>query len=254
MIPYIGITDFTCFEQVERMHSVFERHRKPNQNRRLHVGVMMSYKTLHGLPTKWINAFPLKETIASIFASDETMNCLHYADYEGIAIYDSLTKALEFGGSGITALQLDMVWPDPEAVGNAVLASGKKLEVILQVNEQAMREVNDNPNAVVSKLFDYQGIIEHVLLDKSMGRGIGINAEKLLPYIYAAKESFPKMGITVAGGLGPDTIELLAPITERFSDVSIDAQGRLRPSKNALDPIDWSMAKNYLMKGLEFLD
>jgi len=35
--------------------------------------------------------------------------------------------------------------------------------------------------------------------------------------------------------------------------MSIDAQGQLRPSKSALDPIDWSMAEEYLIKALQVL-
>lgn len=101
-IPYIGITDFMTFEQVERMLAVFKANFGQGQNRRLHVGVMMSYKTLHDLETKWTKAFPPKKTIADIFGSDETMNCLHYADYDAIDVLQSLGRAIEFCGTGLT--------------------------------------------------------------------------------------------------------------------------------------------------------
>lgn len=253
-IPYIGITDFMCFDQVEQMLSVFEKHRKPNQDRRLHVGVMMSYKTLHGFPTKWSKVFPSNETVASIFSSDETMNCLHYADYTATNVYESLTKAIQFGGDGINALQLDMVWPDPKEVQSALLVSGKNLEVILQIGATALRAAGNNPELVSAYLGGYQGIVSHVLLDKSMGRGVSMDADELLPYIYEIRQVFPEMGISVAGGLGPDTIELLEPITQKFPRISIDAQGQLRPSGNARFPIHWGRAKNYLTRALEFLD
>jgi hypothetical protein len=57
-IPYVGITDFTTFEQVKHMLTVFNKNLEQGQSRRLHVGVMMSYKTLHGMETKWTEAFP----------------------------------------------------------------------------------------------------------------------------------------------------------------------------------------------------
>ena len=69
----------------------------------------------------------------------------------------------------------------------------------------------------------------------------------------AIKENIPEFGIVVAGGLGPRTLHLIEPIIEEFPDISIDAQGQLRPSHNALDPIDWDMAGEYLTKSLQML-
>lgn len=252
-IPYVGITDFVTFEQVKRMLAVFKMNLGPNQSRRLHVGVMMSYKTLHDLETKWARAFPPKETIADIFGSDETMNCLHYADYDAIDVFQSLAQAISFGGIGINALQLDMVWPDPGHVANAVHASRKQLEVILQVGKNAIEQTNNNPQEVVERLQDYEGVAQHVLLDKSMGRGLGMNAVGLIPFARAIRDAFPDLGIVAAGGLGPKSIGLVEPLVKEFPDISIDAQGKLRPSGSALDPINWDMAETYLVKALQLL-
>lgn len=252
-IPYVGITDFMTFEQVQRMLAVFKANLATGQNRRLHVGVMMSYKTLHGIETKWTKAFPPKETITDIFGSDETMNCLHYADYDAIDVFQSLSQAISFGGIGINALQLDMVWPDPGHVASAVHASRKQLEVILQVGKNAIEQANDDPQEVVERLRDYEGVAQHVLLDKSMGRGLGMDAEGLMPFIGAIKSAFPDLGIAVAGGLGPTSMHLVVPIVRDFLGISIDAQGKLRPSGSALDPIDWDMAETYLANALHLV-
>lgn len=253
-IPYIGITDFMQFDQVGRMLSVFNQNLKPNQKRRLHVGVMMSQKTLNNIDTKWTNAFPAKEKIAEIFSSGETMNCLHYADYDDIDVARNLIQAIHYGGPGINALQLDMVWPDPKQVLNAIKYSEKKLEVILQVGKNAIEQAGDNPYEIVKRLYDYTDLITHVLIDKSMGRGLGLDANEASSYIYTIKEAFPEIGIVVAGGLGPKTINLIEPLLKNYGDISIDAQGKLRPSGSALDPIDWDMAGNYLKKALQLLD
>lgn len=251
--PYIGITDFTNFDQVRRMCSVFKKNALPGQNRRLHVGVMMSYKTLHGLETKWSSAFPPKEAIEDIFNSDETMNCLHYADYKSVDVFQNLTQAIHYGGIGINALQLDMVWPDPGQVAHAVHTSRKKLEVILQVGKNAFEQAGNEPYGVVERLRNYEGIIQYVLLDKSMGQGFGMDALGLIPYADAIREAFPNLGIAAAGGLGPKSIGLVEPLLKEFPDISIDAQGRLRPSGNALDPVDWDMAETYVVRALELL-
>lgn len=252
-IPYIGITDFTTFEQVQRMLAVLKANLGKGQNRRLHVGVMMSYKTLHELETIFTEVFPPKEMIYDIFGSDETMNCLHYADYDGIDVFRSLYDAIGFGGVGIEALQLDMTWPDPGHVAHAVHSSRKQLEVILQIGKDSIELANNDPHEVVERLRDYEGVVHHVLLDKSMGRGLGMGAQGLIPFVSAIREAFPELGIVVAGGLGPESIGLVEPLAKEFPDISIDAQSRLRPSGSALDPVDWDMAETYLVKALALL-
>ena len=249
--PYIGITDFVR-EQVNPMLSVLTTHLPQGSSRKLHVGVMMSYKTLHDIPTKWSAAFPPKETIASIFFSSDTYNCLHYADYDNDSRFErSLAHAISFGGEHIHAVQLDMIWPDPKKIARALADSHKQIEVILQIGKNALEAVLYNPYAVAEMIRDYDGIIHRILLDKSMGKGLGMDAMGLIPFAERIKKEFPKLGIGAAGGLGPETINLVKPLVEAFPDISIDAQGRLRPSGNALDPIDWKMAETYLIKAIE---
>lgn len=250
-IPYVGITDFTQFNQVEDMSYIFDiSHDRQCPWRRLHVGVMMSRKTLLGIETRWSNAHPRKETIASIFRSPKVMNCLHYADYEMIDLTVNLEKAIEWGGGGINAVQLDMAWPDLDAIEAAVFHAGKELEVILQVGSRAIEEAGDDPDKVARKVERYAHFIDFVLLDKSSGKGVPMDAEALAPFVRTLKQACPDLGIAVAGGLGPDTINLVKPLVAEFPDLSIDAQGKLRPSGSAIDPIDWEMARMYLARAL----
>lgn len=251
MDPYIGITDFSSYIQVQEMLAIFNHNKRPGSKRKLHVGVMMSYKTLHDIPSKWQDAFPPKERIAGIFSSDETYNCLHYADYENRPdLAQNLEKAIAFGGDRIHALQLDMIWPDPDEISKAIDACPKNIELILQVGKNALEEVSNDPQTMAERLKNYQGLIRRVLLDKSMGRGLGMDAEELIPFAWEIWGKFPELGIACAGGLGPKTMHLVKPLAELFPNMSIDAQGQLRPSGNALDPIDWTMAKDYLIKAL----
>ncbi|MCC6934859.1 MAG: hypothetical protein IT406_04195 [Candidatus Yanofskybacteria bacterium] len=254
MDPYVGITDFMSGDQVRDMLAVFERSLPEASRRILHVGVMMSRKTLHDIPTRWAAAFPPKERIASIFCSDRTLNCIHYADSEkSDDLTRSLVRAIGYGGIGMHALQLDLVWPEPSEIANAVHLSRANIEVILQIGANALAAVRDDPRRLVGKLAEYRGIIHRVLLDKSMGRGIGMDAPKLIPFARAIREHFPELGIGAAGGLGPNTMHLAAPLIAEFPDISIDAQGRLRPSGSALDPVDWTMAAEYLRQALTLL-
>ncbi len=250
--PYIGITDFMNAKQVELMRKVFLKHAPAHSARVLHVGVMMSYKTLNDIETKWSKAFPDKESIIDIFWSDDVFNCLHYADYDHANDFAlDLATAIAYGGSHLHGLQLDMVWPNPSDIFQAIQFSGVAPEIILQVGKNAIEAAGNDPKQVVDRLGDYHGLVHRVLLDKSMGKGLGMDAEGLLPFARAIREAFPDMGIGAAGGLGPMTMDLVTPLLAEFSDLSIDAQGRLRPSGNALDPIDWGMAGEYLRKAIE---
>lgn len=250
-LPYVGITDFTNEYQVCKMlQSLQESMSKDVIPRRLHVGVMMSYKTLNGHPTKWAGVFPTRDEIRGVFGanvpSGQVMNCLHYADGKNIEVCKSLVKALDVSGECTNALQLDMTWPDPAFVLEAVKASGLDLEVILQIGGPAFAEICDSPELLVQRLEKYQGVIQHVLLDRSMGRGLPLDAQELLRYAVAIREKFPRLGIAVAGGLGPDTVMAIDPIVREIPDLSIDAQGKLRPNGNAMFPIDWNLAYLYV--------
>lgn len=253
--PYVGITDFTSFKQVTKMLTVFRRYKSPGSQRVLHVGVMMSFKTLNNIETKWSKAFPPKNTIADIFRpnDDDVYYCLHYADYNHDTKFTDLVRGLEYAGQFVHAIQLDMPWPDPEVVASGVHTSHKQIEVILQIGKRPIDECNSDPAEVVRRLGDYDGVIHRVLLDKSMGRGLGMDATELIPFAQAIRDRFPDLGLVVAGGLGPDSIGLVEPLVKVFPDISIDAQGRLRQSGSALDPIDWDMAGAYLAKALRLL-
>lgn len=248
--PYIGITDFMNPDQVRQMLEVFAKAGAEKLGRRLMVGVMMSYKTLNGLATKWTAAFPPKESIRDIFGIHPlAFNTLHYADYDTIDVAKSIEFATTFGGPNMHAIQLDMIWPDPTIVKN-YRDNHPWTQVIVQGNAKAMAAVDNNPDAFAARLKTYGDAVDYVLLDKSMGKGLGMDTAGLLPFARAIVERIPGMGLAAAGGLGPDTLHLLDPLIAEFPNLSIDAQGKLRPSGNALDPIDWDMASRYLTKAL----
>lgn len=146
-----------------------------------------------------------------------------------------------------------MVWPDPGEIAHGVHASRKQIEVILQIGPNALEEVGNDSQRVVERLADYEGVIHRVLLDKSMGKGLGMDAQGLIPYARAIREKFPRLGLVAAGGLGPETMHLVGPLAAAFPDLSVDAQGKLRLSGNSLNPINWTMAEAYLMKALQLL-
>ena len=196
-------------------------------------------------------AVPTNDRIASIFIDHPAVfNTLHYVDFEGRDVLESLTKVTHLAGPRMHALQLDMVWPDPEAL-KAYRAAFPNVQTILQINPPALDKLENLQGAFVEKVGSYQGLVDFVSLDKSMGRGIGLDANFLRPLLKEIREHYPQFNLAVAGGLGPDTLGLVEPLVREFTGLSIDAQGRLRPSGSTLDPVDWSLARAYLEKSLD---
>lgn len=250
-VPYIGITDFMTREQTLEMLSYFESLPRQNIPHKLMVGVMMSYTTLHKMETKWATAFPTNGQISNIFVRHPlAFNTLHYADYRGTDVFNSLGQAIAHGGIDVDALQLDMIWPKPGDVANAVHASIKCMSVILQVGKGALAQANDDPMEMIERLRDYGDVIDGVLLDKSMGQGLTMDARVLLKFVEAVYTHLPTLRVAVAGGLGPYTTGAAELLVSYFPDISIDAQGRLRASGSMLDPIDWELAKKYLREAV----
>lgn len=256
---YIGITDFETRQQAHTMANVLATHTKKMKNPPvLMVGIMMSFKTLWDISSEWTSVWPAKERLDEIFPEYDTpgiLNTLHYADFHDPAgwppekdLFHSLFRAMDYARNNLHAIQLDMTWPDPGHIANAVHATRRCIQVILQIGRKAFAEAENNPGIVAEMLGDYSEVIDGVLLDRSMGEGKLMHPEELLPFISEIKRVQPKMHVAVAGGLGPDTMSVAEPLLQVFPDLSIDAQGALRESKNARDPVNWFMATRYLVE------
>lgn len=249
-IPYIGITDFMTAAQARVMLRSFGEYRAGRRPRKLMVGVMMSYKTFHRLPNKWTMAFPKVDDIPLIFTDHPlAFNTLHYADYEAMTTAEDIQEILRsMSGSCLHAVQFDMPWPDSLLLGAVKSEKKWRLQTVLQIGTKALETEENDPERVCERIAQYGSLVDYVLLDKSMGQGKGMDAAALLPFVRIIAETFPSLGLAVAGGLGPTTMHLVESIVQEFPGISIDAQGRLRPSGSALDPIDWNMAQGYLEK------
>ncbi len=251
--PYIGITDFTDVKEVQMMKNLLTEL-APEGGRNLMVGIMMDYKTQHGLPSKWANAWPRPYERPKIFSETEgVLNTLHYADFGGYSGYNDYMNAILTCGDHLHALQFDVPWPSVSAV-LGIKEKYSHLQIILQIGKHALEELsNKNPKKVVLRMREYKDTIDFALLDLSLGKGLPLESEVIIPYLEEIQLTFPNIGLAVAGGLGPDTMYLLEPIVEQFPDISIDAQGRLRDSGNSLDPINWNRAEVYMREAVRVL-
>lgn len=245
MVPYIGINDCATLSQAEKLHTVFKEFLPENSKRLLRIGVNMHYGTLCGAETNW-STYPPREYIAKIFSLKGVYNCLQYVgSSHDKNLRKSLLAAILYGGVGINALHLNIPWPDPDDIYRAVEASHKKVEVILQIDEDALLVVG-NFKKLVAKIKDYDGAVHRVFFIRRMTRrGFRIEVDNLVGLTSVIKENFPHFGIIVAGGMGPDVLYMMQLLIARFPDISIDAQGRKYPGAN-ITALDWNIPKDYL--------
>jgi hypothetical protein len=255
MIPYIGIYDFRSRGQTLETASFFQELCLFNrlENRKLMVGVMMSFKTLNDWPTKWAEVWPKKEAVKNIFIDHPLVfNTLRYQDYgTNINLWYMIEAASTYGGEYLHAVQFDMIWPSPVLVARFHKRL-PKIEVVLEVNSEALDRVMNQPDQLVNKLRTYRNSLNCVLLNKNQ-KGLGMNAETLLPFVRAISEHLPNLGLAVEGGLGLNTLHLVEPLVKEFPNISFNAKEKIRPSGNAMDPVDQDMAYDYLDKSVQML-
>ncbi len=128
------------------------------------------------------------------------------------------------------------------------MAVGWDYRIVLQVGQKAVETAGGTPRDVVNRLSHYLGVINDVLFDPSGGFGKPFDTERACEFLSAIAEQGWGIGLGVAGGLGPDSLNLVEPLIVKFPNLSIDAQGRLRNAENELD---LDAVRTYLAKALQ---
>ncbi len=284
--PYIGITGFTERAQVMRMRDAFVAAGGPRLGLRLGVGVLTGRRVRTGGQTSVRAVWPSPAAIPRLFAPlpgerpddpARPFRVLRYVDEgndgDGVAqdVIHHLTGAIRDASPGIDALQLDLAWPDPEAIV-AVRAAHPRVPVILRVDRRAMDrlrmreelgEYGDDLAKLLHALDRYRPVpsnLAGVLLDRCEGRGRPLDGPALADEARFLREHFPALGIIV-GGLGPDALGALDPFfrrrpglqvaAERPLRFGIDAWRDLHVDRDVLLPIDWDRAEAYLYESIE---
>jgi hypothetical protein len=237
-VPYIGVTDFASHAQVLQAVACIPEH----INRRLHVGVMMSYKTLNGIPTKtgWEKIWPDEKGLRAIFQPHpKVFNILHYADYDdpSFTMASDLISALRKAGPHVQGLQLDMIWPQVQMI-DVVKEAFPNIEIILQAGKKALSQMEGVGRFLDDRLRSYLNCIDHVLIDWGMGTGAPMEVSSVLDFVRVAHKVLPYDRIAVAGGIGPDTLQSLQEVFRLSKSISTDMQGQMRSSGKATDPIE----------------
>lgn len=249
MNPYIGVTGFTKPEEVRAVLDKFPN----NAKHKLMVGVLATWKSLRDIEIKpkWAKQTPVKDLISTLFFEDKrVLNLVHYSTESGheSTILEDLLVVHDLAGSNFEGFQLNITWPEVSMLEEYRAVVGWEHRLVLQIGSKAVEFAGSTPEGVVDRLSDYQGIVDDILLDPSGGLGIPFDSKKAIEYLQAVSEKDFGFGLGVAGGLGPSTMKLIVPVAERFPDISIDAQGRLRDTDNNLD---LEVANDYIKMALK---
>jgi hypothetical protein len=269
---YIGVCDVYSPDEARAMADEIRSERK-NPNRKVMIGVMTHRFVLdldidipEELRKDFSEIFPSREEMSGGFTDDpDVFNVVHYADLygpdgprkggEAPDVFKNLEFVVQYGGEHMHAIQLDLTWPNTEDL-KQFREKHPDIYIVLQVGKFALEEAGQDMQEVVNRLREYGDAIDFVLFDTSMGKGKGMDATKLLSQLRMVREQLPDLGLAVAGGMGPDSMDVLEPIAREFPDISIDSQGNLKHKDAPRDALGHLIATYPadLDRSIEYID
>lgn len=244
--PYIGVTGFMSQAEVFEALLVVP----PVSLRRLMVGVLMG--TLNGEQNKWPGRYPKKEAIGDIFVeSPYALNLIHYNTDQPTRLLSQLFQITDLvGADGFDGFQLNIAWPPISQVRDYWEAYPDKY-LLLQIGSRAMGQI-ESAERFAELLGAYLPMINSILIDPSGGKGLPLDAGKCREYLQVASE-FHSLDLGVAGGLGPETLDLVDPLLEEFPGLSIDVEGKVR-TQQPEDKLDLAAMRTYISQAFAKLD
>jgi len=239
-IPYIGITGIVTPAESK----VITQMSLGNSARQIMIGVLVSSQSLWGEPHKLPNRYPNTHEIAGIFTHNPaTFNVIHYNTDQPATLSDQLAEVRRLAGPNLHGFQLNMAWPSvPEL--RRFTDQNPDQQIILQINREAFGAVEGLTGGIIYKLKqEYLGFVDHILLDLSAGYGLPLETAWAREQLQELQDAELGIGLGVAGGLGPASLQLVEPLAKDFPELSIDAEARLRDGN---DNLDLDLAQDYL--------
>ena len=245
--PYVGVTGFASRKEIANFLGKIDLDKT---ERLIMLGVLMSDRTMQNSPSlHWPNRYPSMDVVKNIFPYDRNLlNLIHFCPGGPESLLEKLVTLTE-SVENLNGFQLNMTWPDPSVLEKYKKVYPDKI-IVLQIGNSAFKQVLESPERLVEKVcVEYADSIDYVLIDGSGGEGKELDPT----FMKDCLEEFggyysKKFEIVIAGGLGPDTIDLINPIVDYSPYVSIDAECKLRDSN---DVLDIEKARTYVQKALE---
>lgn len=242
--PYFGVAGITDAVQVQQLRRASPIRRPGHVTC---IGVLASLTTLEGTeaerPPRYPKRYPPRAAWSGIFAAAGfgVHRFLHYNGPNDRTLPAQLAGAMHWAGPHCTGIQLNIAWPDPAAV-LGMRTAYPRTDVVLQLSSKALDLAGNDPREVARRVvLEYGTGIRYALLDPSGGTGTALTLEMALRYLEplaAALEEFNlPVGLGIAGGFGPDSLDTALELLEGFPGLSVDAEGRLRDAQDDLDLI-----------------
>lgn len=246
--PYIGVTGFTNVAQIRWLvWRLADRHEDQDgtlkPGRKLMVGVLVSDKTMRGEPNKWPGRFPPVEMISEIFkaAADSgdamALRIAHFNTHDPGMLGAQLIDLYEIADRQMSGIQLNVYWPERAQLEKYREEVPPTHRVILQLGRRAMEGLQ--VKEITRKVASYGDLITDVLVDPSGGEGRMSDLQAFFPLMDAIQAAVgDHLGLGYAGGLDKHGAGLMVQLYQRYPDLSIDAEGRLRDSQDNLNLVD----------------
>lgn len=218
--PYLGITGFTSSNEVAAALQAL-----PSGRRRLMVGILVSDRTLEGLAEEMQpRRHPRIEDLPALFFEDpRAFNTVHFHTRTPEILAEQVLRLAERAGPGLQGVQINLDHAPADGL-RAIRAARPDLRIILPLRGPVGRFLEESA-----------GLADVVLYDFSAGRGVPFDPAEARAALEEIEAGMPGVALAVAGGLGPDTIHRVRPLLERFPDLSLDAESRLRDPEDRLD-------------------
>lgn len=245
--PYIGITGFTERGAVERLFASVPEL----LHRRLKIGVLVSAKTLCGIPNRWPTRFPNIRDVADIFTEDyRAFNVIHYISENRCLLFDELRYLISQGGSLLHGVQLHVTRPYArEVIKFSEYYSNIALS--LQIGNDMRRYCGKSARTLARSIQnEYGDHFDYVLFDGAEDNGGIMSAGELSDYVSECADVLPHTGIGVWGGLASRLLERVSGMDSRCARISIDMDRGLRDTR---DSIDTDLAREYVRAGIALL-
>lgn len=231
--PYIGVTGFTQRHEAELAVETAG-------DWRVMIGVLASSRTLQGrVPKKWVKRHPKREEIAGIFPekSDRTLNLIHLSLGPDDSLLGYMRRAERFGGPNFQGFQLNVPFPDPDAIREWREKRGSlETYIVLQCGPTMLRGVLEEPRLLAQRLVPYAGLVDSILIDASCGENRTLDSLLVARCFDEIISCDWRMGLGTAGGIRPGYVEILLGSLTPHYKFSVDAEGGLRDDQDVLKP------------------
>ncbi len=277
LVPYTGVTGFMSVADVRAVaadaYTASGFDTPTRGGRKLAIGVLASWKTLNGEPPGPPGRYPKLEDIRAVIdAAAETyhhravwqpegegasfdlktrcLRMIHYSSKEP-NLSAQIDRLCEIAGPNLDGFQLNMTWPREDEI-RALAQARPTLRLILQINSRMYSGVSRSPQLLATEVAKkYSPWVTDVLFDMSGGFGLSADlaeAEYALEALYTTLGGADAGGISigVAGGLCWQSVVGLKRLFDRWPDLSIDAEGRLRDKTT--DALNREMAREYVRR------